>query len=128
MAVKVLELHHHGIRVGPTPEHAEQGPHLLPRRAGTDPRSRTPRDPRRPRATGWIWATRQIHLMGVSGPSKYAKGERQDPTLDPCGTGGAGRPGDQARAGPARRQILDVGRRSGAAHSNRSSWTTRSVI
>ena len=49
MAVKVLELHHHGIRIGPYTRAAEQGSRLLPRRTGTDPRSWTPRDPGHPR-------------------------------------------------------------------------------
>jgi catechol 2,3-dioxygenase-like lactoylglutathione lyase family enzyme len=80
MAVKVLELHHHGIRVGPTPEQLNKALTFYRDVLGLTP------DPGRPEIPGipgyWMdLGLTQIHLMGASGPSKYAKGERQDPTL-----------------------------------------------
>ena len=114
MAVKVLELHHHGIRVGPSTEDLSKALAFYRDVLGLTP------DPGRPEIPGipgyWMdLGHTQIHLMGVSGPSKYAKGERQDPSLTHVALAVPERPGGQARAGPARRQILDVGRRSGAA-------------
>jgi catechol 2,3-dioxygenase-like lactoylglutathione lyase family enzyme len=80
MAVKVLELHHHGIRVGPSTEDLSKALAFYRDVLGLAT------DPGRPEIPGipgyWMDLGRtQIHLMGVNGPSKYAKGERQDPTL-----------------------------------------------
>ena len=82
MAVKVLELHHHGIRVGPTPEGLKKALAFYQDVLGLTP------DPGRPEIRGvpgyWMEVAdghAQVHLMGIEGPSPYAKGERQDPTL-----------------------------------------------
>src|SRR5262245_38925175 len=80
MAVKVLELHHHGIRVGPSTEDLSKALAFYRDVLGLTT------DPGRPEIPGipgyWMdLGQTQIHLMGASGPSKYAKGERQDPTL-----------------------------------------------
>ena len=80
MAVKVLELHHHGIRVGPSPAEvkkaygfyhdvlgltADQGRPIIPTIDGY-----------------WmdVGGTAQIHLMGVDGQSKFAQGPDKDPS------------------------------------------------
>src|SRR5215475_2958370 len=80
MAVKVLELHHHGIRVGPSTEDLSKALAFYRDVLGLTT------DPGRPEIPGipgyWMdLGQTQIHLMGASGPSRYAKGERQDPTL-----------------------------------------------
>jgi catechol 2,3-dioxygenase-like lactoylglutathione lyase family enzyme len=81
MAVKVLELHHHGIRVGPDPEGLKKALAFYRDVLGLTP------DPGRPEIPGvpgyWmeVDGRAQVHLMGVTGSSKYAKGGRQDPTL-----------------------------------------------
>lgn len=81
MAVKVLELHHHGIRVGPSPEDVKKALAFYHDVLGLSP------DPGRPDIPGvpgyWmeVDGRAQVHLMGVTGSSKYAKGERRDPTL-----------------------------------------------
>ena len=82
MAVKVLELHHHGIRIGPTPEALKKALGFYQDVLGLSP------DPGRPEIRGipgyWMEVDdgrAQVHLMGVEGSSPYAKGERQDPTL-----------------------------------------------
>src|SRR5258708_30328529 len=81
MAVKVLELHHHGIRVGPSPEEVAKARTFygdvlsLQHDAGR---------PTIPTIDGYwmdVGGTAQIHLMGVNGQSKFAKGPGQDPSL-----------------------------------------------
>ncbi|MGH7324925.1 MAG: VOC family protein [Candidatus Rokuibacteriota bacterium] len=77
MAVKVLEMHHHGIRVAPdTLDHALD---FYTRVLGLTP------DPGRhiPGQPGY-WmelGTAQIHLMGVTGTSSLAKSPQDDPSL-----------------------------------------------
>jgi catechol 2,3-dioxygenase-like lactoylglutathione lyase family enzyme len=81
MAVKALELHHHAIRIGPDPEAQKKALAFYQDVLGLAP------DPGRPEIPGvpgyWmeVDGRAQIHLMGINGPSRYAKGERQDPTL-----------------------------------------------
>lgn len=81
MAVKVLELHHHGIRVGPSGEDLNKALSFYHDVLGMAP------DPGRPEIPGvpgyWMEldGRAQIHLMGITGSSRYAKSERQDPTL-----------------------------------------------
>ena len=80
MALKVLELHHHGIRIGPSKDEVEKA-----RRFYTDVMGLSP-DPGRPvipTIDGYwmdVGGTAQIHLMGVEGQSKFAKGPNQDPS------------------------------------------------
>jgi catechol 2,3-dioxygenase-like lactoylglutathione lyase family enzyme len=80
MAVKVLELHHHGIRVGPSPQEVEAARRFYQDVLGLDP------DPGRPHipsiAGFWmnVGGAAQIHLMGVYGQSKFAEGPGQDPS------------------------------------------------
>ena len=69
MAVKVLELHHHGIRVGPS------APRIRPLTRSWGPTI--------PSIDGYwmdVGGTAQIHLMGVDGQSKFAEGPGKDPS------------------------------------------------
>ena len=80
MALKVLELHHHGIRIGPSQDDVAKA-----RRFYTDVMGLAP-DPGRPHIPTidgyWmdVGGTAQIHLMGVDGVSKFAKGPDKDPS------------------------------------------------
>ena len=80
MAIKVLELHHHGIRVGPKPDDVKKALGFYHDVLGLSP------DPGRPHIPAidghWmdVGGTAQIHLMGVDGVSKFAKGPNQDPS------------------------------------------------
>ncbi len=80
MAIKVLELHHHGIRVGPSEADLKRALEFYRDVLGLVP------DDGRPDIQGvpgyWmdVGGTAQIHLMGAAGTSKVAKGEGKDPT------------------------------------------------
>jgi catechol 2,3-dioxygenase-like lactoylglutathione lyase family enzyme len=81
MAVKVLELHHHGIRVGPSQEEVAKARKFYGDVLGLD---HDPGRPQIPTIDGYwmdVGGTAQIHLMGVNGQSKFAKGPGQDPSL-----------------------------------------------
>src|SRR6266545_6514326 len=79
MAIKVLELHHHGIRIGPSPEAVSKARKFYGDVLGLD------HDPGRPNIATidgyWmdVGGTAQIHLMGVDGQSKFARGPEKDP-------------------------------------------------
>lgn len=83
MPIKVLELHHHGIRIGTTTEEVEQSRRFYTEVLGLEP------DAARPplRVPGfWMFVgndknTASIHLMGATGMSVLARSEREDPTL-----------------------------------------------
>jgi catechol 2,3-dioxygenase-like lactoylglutathione lyase family enzyme len=81
MAIKVLELHHQGVRVGGSQEEADQAASFYRDVLGLGA------DPGRPNIPGipgyWIdvGGRAQIHLMGVDGESRYAKGAGKDPSL-----------------------------------------------
>jgi len=80
MAVKVLELHHHGIRVGPSEDEVRKAHDFYSNVLGL---SRDPGRPVIPTIDGhWmdVGGTAQIHLMGVHGVSKFAKGPDKDPS------------------------------------------------
>jgi catechol 2,3-dioxygenase-like lactoylglutathione lyase family enzyme len=80
MALTVLELHHHGIRIGPAKDDVDKA-----RRFYTDVMGLAP-DPGRPHIPTidgyWmdVGGTAQIHLMGVDGVSKFAQGPDKDPS------------------------------------------------
>lgn len=81
MAVKVLELHHHGVRVGPSEADVEEARRFYQEVLGLFP---DPGRPHIPTVDGYwmdVGGTAQIHLMGVSGASKFAQGPDKDPTL-----------------------------------------------
>src|SRR5262245_37343397 len=78
MAVRVLELHHHGIRVGPT--ETVKALAFYHDVLGLDP---DPGRPHIPTIDGYwmdVGGTAQIHLMGVEGQSKFAEGPGKDPS------------------------------------------------
>jgi len=84
MTIKVIELHHHGIRIGTTPEQVESA-----RRFYTDVLGLQP-DSERPVLRGvpgfWMFVgnekhTASIHLMGATGISPLARSVKEDPTL-----------------------------------------------
>jgi extradiol dioxygenase family protein len=80
MAVKVLELHHHGIRVGPSPEAVATARKFYGDVLGLD---HDPGRPTIPTIDGYwmdVGGTAQIHLMGVDGQSKFAEGPGKDPS------------------------------------------------
>src|SRR5688500_20144940 len=81
MAVKVLELHHHGIRVGPSADEVAKARKFYGDVLGLD---HDPGRPTIPTIDGYwmdVGGTAQIHLMGVNGQSKFAKGHGQAPPL-----------------------------------------------
>ena len=78
MAVKVLELHHHGIRVGPSEPEVKKALTFYHDVLGLEP---DPGRPFIPTIDGY-WmdvGASQIHLMGVDGQSKFAEGPGKDP-------------------------------------------------
>ena len=80
MAVKVLELHHHGIRIGPSEPEVKQALAFYHDVLGLD---FDPGRPRIPTIDGYwmdVGGTAQIHLMGVDGQSKFAQGPDRDPS------------------------------------------------
>jgi catechol 2,3-dioxygenase-like lactoylglutathione lyase family enzyme len=80
MAITVLELHHHGIRVGPSPDEIKKAHDFYHGVLGLDA---DPGRPHIPTIDGYwmdVGGNAQIHLMGVDGMSKFAKGPDQDPS------------------------------------------------
>jgi catechol 2,3-dioxygenase-like lactoylglutathione lyase family enzyme len=80
MAIKALELHHHGIRVGPSEAEVEKTRRFYEEVLGLSP---DPGRPHIPSINGYwmdVGGTAQIHLMGVSGLSKFAQGPDKDPS------------------------------------------------
>lgn len=84
MPIKVVELHHHGIRIGTAPDEVEQARSFYSDVLGL---STDPARPTIPTIPGfWMYVgegerTTQIHLMGASGKSPMARSEKEDPTL-----------------------------------------------
>ena len=56
MAIEVLELHHHGIRVGPTPDAVKKAHDFYHTVLGLSPDPGPSPHPGRSTATGWTWA------------------------------------------------------------------------
>jgi len=84
MPIKVVELHHHGIRIGTTPDEVENGRRFYVEVLGLEA------DPQRPDLRGvpgfWMFVgseehTASIHLMGATGTSPLARSPKEDPTL-----------------------------------------------
>jgi catechol 2,3-dioxygenase-like lactoylglutathione lyase family enzyme len=80
----VLELHHHGIRIGKSPEEVEQARQFDNEVLGL------PVDSGRPDIPGlpgfWVYVgddahSAQIHLMGAVGRSPMARSDLEDPTI-----------------------------------------------
>jgi catechol 2,3-dioxygenase-like lactoylglutathione lyase family enzyme len=80
MAVKVLELHHHGIRVGPTPADVKKAYGFYHDVLGLDADQGRPTIPTIDGYWMDVGGTAQIHLMGVDGASKFAQGPDKDPS------------------------------------------------
>jgi len=81
MAVKVLELHHHGIRVGASPEEVAKARTFYGDVLGLQHDAGRPHIPTIDGYWMDVGGTAQIHLMGVNGQSKFAQGPGQDPSL-----------------------------------------------
>lgn len=84
MPIKVVELHHHGIRIGTTPEEVENARQFYTGVLGLQTDSGRPNIPTIPGF--WMYVgqgeqTSQIHLMGAKGMSPMARSEKEDPTL-----------------------------------------------
>jgi catechol 2,3-dioxygenase-like lactoylglutathione lyase family enzyme len=80
MAVKVLELHHHGIRVGPSETDVKKAFGFYHDVLGLEA---DPGRPTIPTIDGYwmdVGGTAQIHLMGVDGQSRFAEGPGKDPS------------------------------------------------
>jgi catechol 2,3-dioxygenase-like lactoylglutathione lyase family enzyme len=80
MALKVIELHHHGIRIGATAEDAKKARDFYSDVLGMQP---DPGRPVIPSIEGYwmdVGGTTQIHLMGVEGNSVFYQGPGQDPS------------------------------------------------
>ena len=80
MAVRVLELHHHGIRVGPSADEVAKARKFYGDVLGLE---HDPGRPQIPTIDGYwmdVGGTAQIHLMGVDGQSKFAESPGKDPS------------------------------------------------
>lgn len=84
MPIKVLELHHHGIRIGRSEADLDKAREFYSDVLGLE------NDPGRPEIPGlpglWMYVgrgeqTTQLHLMGATGQSPVARSAKQDPTL-----------------------------------------------
>ena len=83
MAIKVLELHHHGIRMGKEDEDVEKARAFYGGVLGLETDAGRPTIPGIPGF--WMYVgegenTSQIHLMGAVGTSPVARSEKEDPT------------------------------------------------
>jgi catechol 2,3-dioxygenase-like lactoylglutathione lyase family enzyme len=84
MPIKVLELHHHGIRIGKTPEEVAKARDFYTDVLGLQADEGRPTIPGIPGF--WMYVgddkqTAQIHLMGAVGMSPMARSEKEDPTI-----------------------------------------------
>lgn len=84
MPIKVLELHHHGIRIGTQDEEVEQARRFYTDVLGLEVDSGRPHVPGIPGY--WMYVgdehhSAQIHLMGVVEMSPMARSAQEDPTL-----------------------------------------------
>lgn len=83
MAIKVLELHHHGIRIGKEEDDVEKARTFYSDVLGLETDAGRPTIPGIPGF--WMYVgegenTAQIHLMGAVGMSPVARSEKEDPT------------------------------------------------
>jgi catechol 2,3-dioxygenase-like lactoylglutathione lyase family enzyme len=78
MAIKVLELHHHGIRV--RPDKADECKTFYEDVLGLSADAGRPNIPGIPGYWMDLPNDTQIHIMGCEGQSRYAQGPGQDPT------------------------------------------------
>jgi catechol 2,3-dioxygenase-like lactoylglutathione lyase family enzyme len=80
MAVKVLELHHHGIRVGPDAASARKAYDFYHGVLGLEADAGRPAIPTIDGFWMDVGGTAQIHLMAVDGQSRFAEGPGRDPS------------------------------------------------
>ena len=83
MAIKVLELHHHGIRIGKEDGEVEKARAFYSDVLGLETDAGRPTIPGIPGFWMYIGEgdnTSQIHLMGAVGMSPVARSEKEDPT------------------------------------------------
>ena len=80
MAIKVIELHHHGIRVGPDAEAVKKAHDFYHGVLGLEADGGRPVIPTIDGYWMDVGGTAQIHLMGVDGQSKFADGPGRDPS------------------------------------------------
>ncbi|MBI1848363.1 MAG: VOC family protein [Candidatus Rokubacteria bacterium] len=80
MAITVVELHHHGIRIGPRPEQVKEALIFYRDVLGLSPDSGRPHIPTIDGYWMDVGGGAQIHLMGVEGLSRFAQGS---PERDP---------------------------------------------
>ena len=81
MAIEILELHHHAVRVGPTQDEADNTVAFYKNVLGLTTDAGRPNIPTVPGHWVDVGGRAQIHLMGAEGQSKYAQGPGKDPTL-----------------------------------------------
>ena len=79
MAIKILELHHHAVRTGGTQEEADQTMAFYREVLGLGADAGRPQIPGIPGYWVDVGGRAQVHLMGVAGASRFAKGPGQDP-------------------------------------------------
>jgi catechol 2,3-dioxygenase-like lactoylglutathione lyase family enzyme len=84
MPIKVLELHHHGIRIGPSDDAVKHAPHVAGDVLGLETDQGRPNIPGIPGF--WMYVgneqnSAQIHLMGAEGRSPMARSDKEDPTI-----------------------------------------------
>jgi catechol 2,3-dioxygenase-like lactoylglutathione lyase family enzyme len=80
MAIKVLELHHHGIRIGPDAGAVKKAYDFYHEVLGLDADGGRPLIPTIDGYWMDVGGSAQIHLMGVDGQSKFADGPGRDPS------------------------------------------------
>ena len=84
MPIKVLELHHHGIRIGKSAEDVSKAQEFYTDLLGLQADTGRPNIPGIPGF--WLYVgndqnTAQIHLMGAEGRSPVARSDIEDPTI-----------------------------------------------
>ena len=84
MPIKVLELHHHGIRIGKDVDDVKKAQEFYADVLGLETDTGRPNIPGIPGF--WMYVgqgdqTSQIHLMGAVGMSPMARSEMEDPTI-----------------------------------------------
>jgi catechol 2,3-dioxygenase-like lactoylglutathione lyase family enzyme len=81
MAIKILELHHQGVRVGGSQQEADAAAAFYHDVLGLGADTGRPNIPGIPGYWIDVGGKAQIHLMGVNGASPFAKGPGKDPSL-----------------------------------------------
>ena len=83
MSIKVLELHHHGIRIDPSDESLKQAKAFYSGLLGLEADEGRPNIPGIPGFWMYVGGDEQrtqIHLMGATGVSPVARNAEEDPT------------------------------------------------